>query len=124
MTAPYRQCPYRLPQPAIEVMCSTFAGTEYDTGLDLRKMIELADYWKEIRPLYKEFDLAQKYPDAGILVSQVPGGMMSNFLSQLKQANALHRLPEVLEEMPRVQEDFGWPRWSRHPARSSVPRLF
>ena len=90
-------------------MCSTFAGTEYDTGLDLKKMVEIADYWKNIRPLYADFDLAQKYPDAGILVSQVPGGMMSNFLSQLQQANALHRLPEVLEEMPRVQEDFGWP---------------
>jgi oxaloacetate decarboxylase alpha subunit len=90
-------------------MTSAFAGTEYDTGLSLEPMIELADYWKEIRPLYAEFDLAQKYPDAGILVSQVPGGMMSNFLSQLQQANALHRLPEVLAEMPRVQEDFGWP---------------
>lgn len=96
-------------QPSIEVMCSAFEGTEFDTGLNLEPMIELADYWKEVRPQYAAFDLAQKYPDAGILVSQVPGGMMSNFLSQLQQANALDRLPDVLKEMPRVQEDFGWP---------------
>ena len=96
-------------QPAIETMVATFRGTEYDTGLDLKLLTEIAEYWKGVRPHYTEFDLAQKYPDANILISQVPGGMMSNFLSQLSQANALHRLPEVLEEIPRVQEDFGWP---------------
>ncbi len=96
-------------QPAIETMLSTFKGTEYDTGLDLALLTEINKYWETVRPQYAEFDLAQKYPDANILVSQVPGGMMSNFLSQLKQANALHRLPEVMEEMTRVQEDFGWP---------------
>lgn len=96
-------------QPAIEVMSAAWMGTEWDPGIDMKVCIELADYWKEIRPLYAAFDLAQKYPDAGILTSQVPGGMMSNFLSQLQQANALHRLPEVMAEMPRVQEDFGWP---------------
>lgn len=96
-------------QPAIEVMCAALKGTDYDPDLNMNVLIEIADYWKEIRPLYAEFDLAQKWPDATILISQVPGGMMSNFLSQLRQANALHRLPEVLEEMPRVQEDFGWP---------------
>lgn len=96
-------------QPAIETMVATFKGTDYDTGLDIKFLTQLADYWKEVRPLYKEFDLSQNYPDANILISQVPGGMMSNFLSQLQQANSLHRLPEVLEEIPRVQADFGWP---------------
>lgn len=96
-------------QPAVETMAATFKGTEWDPGYDLALLTEISKYWETIRPLYAEFDMSQKYPDANILVSQVPGGMMSNFLSQLAQANALHRLPEVLEEMPRVQEDFGWP---------------
>lgn len=96
-------------QPAIETMVATFKGTEYDTGFDLALLTEINKYWETVRPQYAEFDLSQNYPDANILVSQVPGGMMSNFLSQLQQANALHRLPEVMEEMPRVQEDFGWP---------------
>lgn len=96
-------------QPAIEVMSAAWQGTEWEPGIDMKVCIELAEYWKNIRPLYAAFDLAQKWPDATILTSQVPGGMMSNFLSQLQQANSLHRLPEVLDEMPRVQEDFGWP---------------
>jgi len=96
-------------QPAIETMTATFRGTEWDPGMDLKLLTEIADYWKEVRSQYAEFDLSSKWPDANILLSQVPGGMMSNFLSQLQQQNALHRLPEVLEEMPRVQEDFGWP---------------
>ncbi|MCL6638216.1 MAG: pyruvate carboxylase subunit B [Firmicutes bacterium] len=96
-------------QPAVETMAAAFRGTAWDPGLDLKLLTEIADYWKEVRAQYAEFDLSPKWPDANILVSQVPGGMMSNFLSQLQQQNALHRLPEVLEEMPRVQEDFGWP---------------
>ena len=96
-------------QPAIETMTATFRGTEWDPGMDLKLLTEIADYWKEVRSQYAEFDLSSKWPDANILLSQVPGGMMSNFLSQLQQQNALHRLPEVLKEMPRVQEDFGWP---------------
>jgi oxaloacetate decarboxylase alpha subunit len=96
-------------QPAVETMAASFKGTEWDPGMDLKLLTEIADYWKEVRNEYAEFDLSPKWPDANILVSQVPGGMMSNFLSQLQQQDALHRLPEVLEEMPRVQKDFGWP---------------
>ncbi|MHB1041275.1 MAG: pyruvate carboxylase subunit B [Eubacteriales bacterium] len=96
-------------QPAVETMAATFKGTPCDPGFDLALLTEIAQYWETVRPQYAEFDMSQKYPDANILVSQIPGGMMSNFLSQLAQANALHRLPEVMEEMPRVQEDFGWP---------------
>jgi pyruvate/oxaloacetate carboxyltransferase len=96
-------------QPAVETMAASFKGTEWDPGMDLKLLTEIADYWKEVRKEYAEFDMSPKWPDANILVSQVPGGMMSNFLSQLQQQDALHRLPEVLEEMPRVQEDFGWP---------------
>lgn len=96
-------------QPAVETMAATFAGTEWDPGIDLKLCTEMAKYWEEVRKNYASFDMSPKWPDATILVSQVPGGMMSNFLSQLQQADALDRLPEVLEEMPRVQEDFGWP---------------
>ena len=64
---------------------------------------------KEIRSHYKEFDLANPGVDPTVLASQIPGGMMSNFLSQLKAANALGRIDEVLAEVPRVRKDMGYP---------------
>lgn len=96
-------------QPAIETMVAAFQGTEYEPDINIELCAEMAEYWKDVRDQYAEFDMAPKWPDAKVLVYQCPGGMMSNFLSQLRQANALDRLPEVFAEMPRVQEDFGWP---------------
>lgn len=96
-------------QPAVETMAAAFKGTDYETDVNVELCAELAEYWKDVRAEYAEFDMAPKWPDAKVLVYQCPGGMMSNFLSQLKQADALDKLGEVFEEMPRVQEDFGWP---------------
>lgn len=96
-------------QPAIETMCASLKGTKYDPGLDFDVLSQIAEYWKKIRGEYDEFDVASKNVDTNVMVYQIPGGMMSNFISQLSQQNALHRLPEVLEELPRVREDFGYP---------------
>lgn len=96
-------------QPAVETMVAAFQGTEYDTGIDLAKLTEAADKLKEIRTHYKEFDKASPQVSSKVLLAQIPGGMMSNFLSQLKAADAADRLPEVLAEVPRVRKDMGYP---------------
>ena len=96
-------------QPADETMVAVLQGTEYDTGIELGDLLAIAPKVKEIRSHYKEFDLANPGVDPTVLASQIPGGMMSNFLSQLKAANALGRIDEVLAEVPRVRKDMGYP---------------
>lgn len=96
-------------QPAAETMVATLADTPYDTGLDLVALTEIAGYFKDIRKKYKEFDVYTASVDTNVLLYQVPGGMLSNFITQLQEQNALHRLPEVLAEVPRVREDMGYP---------------
>ena len=96
-------------QPADETMVAVLQGTQYDTGIDLNDLLAIAPKVKEIRSHYKDFDLANPGVDPTVLASQIPGGMMSNFLSQLKAANALNRIDEVLAEVPRVRKDMGYP---------------
>jgi oxaloacetate decarboxylase alpha subunit len=96
-------------QPATETMVATLAGTPYDTGLNLEALMEIADYFKEVRKKYKQFDVFKAGVDTKVLLYQVPGGMLSNFISQLQQQNALDKLPAVLAEVPRVREDLGFP---------------
>jgi oxaloacetate decarboxylase alpha subunit len=96
-------------QPAVEPLVATLAGTPYDTGLDLTALSEIAEYFKEIRLKYKEFDVYKTPVDTNVLLYQVPGGMLSNFITQLQQQNALNKLPEVLAEVPRVREEMGYP---------------
>lgn len=96
-------------QPAAETLVAVLKDTQYDTGLDLSLLAEIAEYFREVRKEYAEFDAASKNVDVNVLQYQVPGGMISNFLSQLKEQNALDKLPEVLAEVPRVREDFGYP---------------
>ncbi|MCL2766293.1 MAG: pyruvate carboxylase subunit B [Peptococcaceae bacterium] len=96
-------------QPAIEPMCASLEGSDKDPGFDMKLLTEIADYWKEVREKYAEFDVASKSIDTNVMIYQIPGGMMSNFISQLSQQNALGRLPEVLEELPKCREDFGYP---------------
>ncbi|WP_366922709.1 oxaloacetate decarboxylase subunit alpha [Metallumcola ferriviriculae] len=96
-------------QPATEPMIATLQGTEWDTGLDLDLLSEIAEYFKGIRGEYKAFDLAGNTVDANVLLYQIPGGMLSNFYSQLSQQNSLDKLPDVLAEVPRVRKDFGYP---------------
>jgi oxaloacetate decarboxylase alpha subunit len=96
-------------QPATESIVAALKDTPYDTGLDLSLLSEIAEYFKEVRKNYAEYDNASCSPDTNVLTYQIPGGMISNFIAQLKEQNALHKLPEVLAEVPRVREDFGYP---------------
>jgi len=97
-------------QPAVEPMVVTLKETPWDTGLDLKKLVEIAQYIGEVRKEhYANFDLASKSVDVNVLLYQVPGGMMSNFYSQLRDQGALDRLNEVLEELPKTREDLGYP---------------
>lgn len=98
--------------PATESMVAALMGTEYDTGLDLKKLSEIRDYFTTLREKYlKEGLLNPKMlgVDANTLLYQVPGGMLSNLVSQLKQASKEDQLEDVLKEVPRVREDSGYP---------------
>jgi len=96
-------------QPATESMVVALQDTPYDTGLDLELISEIAAYFKEVRSNYGDFDNANCSPDTNVLTYQIPGGMISNFINQLKEQNALDKLPLVLAEVPKVREDFGYP---------------
>lgn len=96
-------------QPADEVMVATLQGTQYDTGLDMPTLLSIAPKVREIRRHYAEFDISNPGVDPTVLASQIPGGMMSNFLSQLRAANALDKLEDVMDEVPRVRKDMGYP---------------
>jgi oxaloacetate decarboxylase alpha subunit len=96
-------------QPATETMVATLAGTPFDTGLNLEALSEVAQYFKEVRKGYKEFDVYSSSVDTNVLLYQVPGGMLSNFMSQLQQQEAMDRFAEVLAEVPRVREELGFP---------------
>jgi oxaloacetate decarboxylase alpha subunit len=95
-------------QPPTESMVATFQNTPYDTGLDLEELTVLADYFGEVRKKYQAFEGNVKV-DAGVLLHQVPGGMISNLVSQLREQGALDKLRDVLDEIPRVREDLGYP---------------
>ncbi|MGN0579125.1 MAG: oxaloacetate decarboxylase subunit alpha [Ruminiclostridium sp.] len=95
-----------------ESMVAALQGTEYDTGLDLKQLTELRPYFMELRKKYLDsglLDPKMLAVDANALIYQVPGGMLSNLLSQLKQAGQSDKFDEVLKEVPRVREDAGYP---------------
>ena len=99
-------------QPATEALVATLKGTERDTGLDLGKLSDAASHFRGVaQKLKASGDLDPKVlnVDPNTLLYQVPGGMLSNLLSQLKQANAEDKYYEVLAEVPRVRKDFGYP---------------
>ena len=99
-------------QPATEVMVEAFRGTEYDTGLDQQKLAEITDYFAPLRQEALDSGLMDpKVLGVNIktLLYQVPGGMLSNLLSQLKEQGKEDKLTEVLEEVPRVRKDLGEP---------------
>lgn len=98
--------------PATESMVAALQGTEYDTGLDLKALKEIRDFFIPLRQKYLEnglLDPKMLGVDANTLLYQVPGGMLSNLNSQLKQAGKEDKLEEVLAEVPRVREDAGYP---------------
>jgi oxaloacetate decarboxylase alpha subunit len=98
--------------PATESMVAAFQGTPYDTGLDLEKLNEVSKYFVTLREKYLKNGLLNPKMlgvDAKALIYQVPGGMLSNLVSQLKQAGQEDKLNEVLAEVPRVRADCGFP---------------
>ena len=101
----------RSSHPAIEPVVVTLQGTPRDTGLDLARMLKLGQYFESIAPKYRDFLSTTRMAviDTAVLVHQVPGGMISNLVAQLKEANALDRLDEVYEELPRVRKELGYP---------------
>ncbi len=100
-------------QPPVESVAAALKGTPYDPGLDMELLNEIAVYFRELREEYydqlKLIDSKSERVDTSILIHQIPGGMFSNLLEQLREQNALHRLKEVLEEVPRVRKELGYP---------------
>ena len=90
-----------------ETIVSTFDDSDRATGLDLHLLEEIAAYFREVRKKYAQFEGALRGVDARIIVAQVPGGMLTNLESQLREQNAGDKLDAVLEESPRVREDLG-----------------
>ena len=98
-------------QPCTEALVATLEGTPYDTGINLSELNALADYFKDVRKnLIHDFNLNANIPiDPKVLTFQIPGGMLSNLVSQLKEAGQEDKYQQVLEEIPRVRKDFGEP---------------
>jgi oxaloacetate decarboxylase alpha subunit len=91
-----------------ESVVAMFQGTGRDTGLDIEKLGEIAAYFREVRKKYAQFEGSLRGVDSRILVAQVPGGMLTNMESQLKEQGAADKMDEVLLEIPRVREDLGF----------------
>jgi oxaloacetate decarboxylase (Na+ extruding) subunit alpha len=99
-------------QPPTEPLVAAFMGTEWDTGLDLAKLDKITEHFRPIREKYIASGLMDPKlmgVDINTLLYQVPGGMLSNLVSQLKESNSMDKFEEVLREVPRVREDFGYP---------------
>jgi oxaloacetate decarboxylase alpha subunit len=96
-------------QPPVETMAAIFTETNYSAGLDVEALDRVAKHFNELSPHRKQDSGPAQFIDPGILVHQIPGGMISNFKSQLSTQKALDKLPEVLDEVSRVREDLGYP---------------
>ena len=92
-----------------ESIVSSFEDSERATGLDLLKLQKVADYFKKVRVKYSEFEGSLKGVDTQMLSSQVPGGMLSNLESQLKELNKINLFEDVIKEIPKVRKDLGFP---------------
>ncbi|MEE8342187.1 MAG: sodium-extruding oxaloacetate decarboxylase subunit alpha [Gammaproteobacteria bacterium] len=95
--------------PPTESMVAALQETEFDTGLDLGLLQEIGFYFREVRKKYHQFESESTGLDTRVQVYQVPGGMISNLYTQLREQGALGRMAEVLDEIPRVREDLGYP---------------
>ena len=96
-------------QPPTESLIAMLRGTPWDTGLDLAAVDEVSQLFREIRLKYAHYETPFTGVDVRVLKSQIPGGMISNLASQLREADALDRMDEVLDEVPRVRADLGYP---------------
>src|SRR5438132_5376959 len=95
--------------PPTETLVAALRGTPYDTGLDLSQFVPIADHFRMVRRKYHQFESDFTGVDAEILMSQIPGGMLSNLAAQLAEQNALDKMKQVLEEVPRVRKEMGYP---------------
>ncbi len=95
--------------PATETLVASLRNTPYDTGLDLAAFLPITEHFRTVRRKYRQFESDFTGVDAEILTSQIPGGMLSNLAAQLTEQNALDRMKEVLEEVPRVRKEMGYP---------------
>jgi pyruvate carboxylase subunit B len=94
--------------PCTESLVYALHQFGYETGCDLEKLTKAAEEAKQVRTFYSEYEAPYSGVDCKMLVTQIPGGVMSNLSSQLRQQNALQRLDEIIDEIPRVREDLGW----------------
>lgn len=95
--------------PCTQSIVAALQGTQWDTKLDLEIMEKAAEILKRNRRKYKKFESEYNQIDTRVLVNQIPGGMISNMANQLKEQNALDKMDEVLQEIPNVRKDFGYP---------------
>ena len=95
--------------PATETLVASLRNTPYDTGLDQAAFLPITEHFRSVRRKYRQFESDFTGVDAEILTSQIPGGMLSNLAAQLTEQNALDRMKEVLEEVPRVRKEMGYP---------------
>lgn len=93
---------------ATESVVATLEGTEYDTGLDLNLLEEIADYFRVVRKKYAKFEGSLKGVDSRILIAQVPGGMLTNMENQLRDQGAEDKFDDVLKEIPKVRQELGY----------------
>jgi pyruvate carboxylase subunit B len=95
--------------PATETLVASLRNTPYDTGLDLAAFVPITEHFRTVRRKYRQFESDFTGVDVEILTSQIPGGMLSNLAAQLAEQNALDRIKEVLDEVPRVRKELGYP---------------
>ncbi len=95
--------------PSTETMVASLRNTPYDTRLDLASFLPITEHFRTVRRKYRQFESEFTGVDAEILTSQIPGGMLSNLAAQLTEQNALDRIKEVLDEVPRVRKEMGYP---------------
>jgi pyruvate carboxylase subunit B len=95
--------------PPTETLVAALRNTPYDTGLDPRQFVPISEHFRSVRKKYHQFESDFTGVDAEILTSQIPGGMLSNLAAQLAEQNALDKMRQVLEEVPLVRQDMGFP---------------
>jgi pyruvate carboxylase subunit B len=101
----------RTSHPALEPIMVALKGTSRDTGFDLQQLLKLDEYFESIAPKYRDYLDTTKFSviDTGVLWHQIPGGMFTNMVAQLKEAGAIDRINEVYAELPRTRKELGYP---------------
>ena len=101
----------RTSHSAVEPFVGALKGTDRDTGIDLGQLLKVAEYFERIAPRYRDYLDTTKFSiiDPGVLWHQIPGGMFTNMVAQLREMNALDKLPEIYKELPQTRKDLGYP---------------